>query len=477
MRQKYLLCIFLLVTMLLPPTAGAATIEQVQAVMPEISVYLHDDDGAVAQCDKNQIKATLEGEALTVDSLTPSEQGVFYIFMMDVSASIPSAYFQSAKQAVLDTYSKMRQQDRLAVISFGSEVRLLLDGSESPEQVTAALDNLACKDAHTRFYEAMNLLIQTASEVEDMRRVAVVISDGVDDADATMSRQELERLLQQSGVAVYALGIDTVTAGAVESFRSFIRLSGGELYLFSPNTVDAVLSDLLSRIGGIWKLGLRANHNLADGQAHTLTVELGAAGSVTAQVLTEQWTPDDKPPYLLSCEADADAGTITLGFSEPVSGLDRLESYVLHDPEGQLVPVSISSAERDRVVLALQGLTEQAGWMLDVEGLTDLSMEKNSMAELSVPLFNEAGVTELSKTTEDTAAVPSGRKEGLHALVLLAVVILGIGILAVLLVLWVKFRHKKPREKTEEKPAQPAGKQTVRFLFQSDESADHSRKK
>jgi hypothetical protein len=51
--------------------------------------------------------------------------------MLDVSASIPAAHFSAAKAAVLDAWSRLRAQDSLALLTFGNDVTLLLEGGES----------------------------------------------------------------------------------------------------------------------------------------------------------------------------------------------------------------------------------------------------------------------------------------------------------------------------------------------------------
>lgn len=119
--------------------------------------------------------------------------------MLDVSSSMPSAHFRAAKQAVLDVYTGLSSRDKLAVITFGNDVALLLDGGESTDEVRAALESLAARDDSTMFNDAIGVLVDTATAVDEMRRVAVVISDGLDDTDAGISQGELELLLQHSG--------------------------------------------------------------------------------------------------------------------------------------------------------------------------------------------------------------------------------------------------------------------------------------
>lgn len=89
------------------------------------------------------------------------------------------------------------------------------------------LKALGDRDSYTQFYGAMKVLVDTAAAVEDMRRIAVVVSDGVSTSDADMSQEALEQLLQERGIAVYALAVDSASEEDIAAFRSFIQLSGG----------------------------------------------------------------------------------------------------------------------------------------------------------------------------------------------------------------------------------------------------------
>ncbi|MEA4934275.1 MAG: VWA domain-containing protein [Lawsonibacter sp.] len=474
MRKVLVRFALMVLLMLLPnPAAWAISIEQAQAVMPEIDVYLHDTEGELSGFSAEEIQAQLGDRPLTVDSLAPSEQGIFYFFMFDVSASIPKAHFEAAKQTVLDTYEAMHPQDQLAVITFGSQVELLLNGSESREQVISALEGMTCTDENTKFYDAMSALVEATGNVENMRRIAVVISDGIDDTDAGMTQVELEQMLHRSGVAVYALAIDQTKEAAIQTFRSFIRLSGGELYLFSPGNAADVVSDLLGRIGNIWKLKLTAADNRADGQAHELSIRFGTSELVSTQVRTERWIPDKKPPQVTSMTIEG-TDTVVLTFSESMQGLEDASHFLLRNPSGQTVPVTLDCSQTgDQVRLLAEDLTEENGWTLTLSGLTDVSMEKNALedAELSLSggLGSASQTTAPSESAEET--VHAGKADVMKSIFILSGILLTAVGLGVGALLWTKRARtgSEKKKKQSRKPTPAAGTQHVKFLFQADD--------
>lgn len=437
---KKLFTAILLISCLLCAQASAVSLEQVQPVMPDISVFVHSDGQDLGGLAPSSITATLDGEPLTVGDFAESDEGIFYVFMLDISRSISQNYLDAAKQAVLNTYQQMRQQDQLAVITFGDAVTVLLDGSESAQVVSEKLAAVKATDSNTQFYAAMDTLIKTASAKTDMRRCAVVVSDGVEDAQSDMTQEELETTLRQGGVAVYALAVDSASAGSIKTFRSFVDVSGGELFEFSPDDAQSKLSQLLQQIDEIWQLNLKAGSNIADGTERALSVKFGDLGEVTAQIKPNQWTPDDTPPYVLSLAADETAGTITVKFSEAMTGLDNPNNYKLLSPEGKETALTLSSAGADTVTLAASGFTRD-GWKLALSGLTDASMEKNTMPDRTLPLSGQLA-EDAAKPGVTPAPAEADSAGGLSPLLMIVIAAAAVAVLAAALVA-LKKRGKK----------------------------------
>ena len=86
---------------LLTTCAGAVSLEQVQPVMPRIDVFVHDGDTPLETLAPEDISATLDGVPLRVEALQPSDQGIFYVFMLDISRSISEGHLTAAKDAVI----------------------------------------------------------------------------------------------------------------------------------------------------------------------------------------------------------------------------------------------------------------------------------------------------------------------------------------------------------------------------------------
>lgn len=481
------LTVLLTLGVLLCGTAQAVGVEQIQVSLPRVDVYLHAETEPLQELRQEEITATLNGKALEVEDFQPSDQGIFYIFMLDVSKSIPTGHLEAAKQAVRDTCENLREQDKLALLTFGSDVKVLSNGDEERAAVLEKLDALACTDNHTKFYDAMDTLVEMATQVTDMRRIAVVMSDGIDDTDAGMSQAALENVLQQSGIAVYALCIDTAPPSSMAQFQSFIRLSGGELYPYGAQNAERVLSQLLDRLDNVWMLQLLCTAPQEAPGAVPLEIRLGTISTVTAELEPDYWVPDETPPYVTAASLDAAAHAVTVSFSEPVEGGADVVCYALTDSRDQ--PLEIDSiayvgVDRRTVRLIVPQLDGAAAYNLSVSGPVDLSAGKNPLISYHAALGAELmGVEPETETPteaprQETAA---DLKAELRNLVLLT--ILALAAVAGLIVLILRFhgsgeapaKSAKPVKKRTHKlePSTKARKKdhsAVKFIFAEDET-------
>lgn len=376
-------------------SASALTLEQVQASPPTFDVYVCGDGVDLSSVEAADVKATLGGSPLDCTSVSQSEQGIFYVFMLDISASIPEAHFEAAKEAVLSTYSSLREQDMLAVITFGNEVNLLLSGGEDKAEVSFAISSLSCHDNQTMFYTAMDKLIETATQVQNMRRIAVVISDGIDDSDAGMTQAELEERLINCGISVYALCINSSSSSNTENFRNFINLSGGELFTFTPDTAQSVLDELPARLEDSIHIKLMSYKSIAGGEELELSVQLGKLGSVSTLLSSDKWVSDKTDPYIESAIFSIENETLDIIFSEPVSGADNVANYTLADMEGSTVPISsatYTSAEKTSVSLSFDTLPVEGQYKLTVGGIFDISMSANELNPYTGSVMMATGI-------------------------------------------------------------------------------------
>ena len=314
-------------------TRGDVAVEQVQVDVPLVNAYVYSQNTDLSKVDPGKVRATLAGQklqVLSVEQQKKTKQGVFYAFLLDVSASIPQADLDAAKNAIEQVADDMRSQDQLAVITFGDKVKVISDGSQPVEDTIRKIRALKAKDQTTKFYSAMDKLIKVSQKVHDMRRVAVVVSDGIDDTDAGMSQGELEDILQQSGIAVYGMGIGKNKALS-EKFGTFLRISGGELYPFTAATANAKLNSLIKRLSSVYRLSMEFDGKMPKGDTIKLSVKVAGAGSFSMMLDSSYWgeaTASQKEESKAAAQKNSQKRTpssqeVTTGEEEKEETLDK----------------------------------------------------------------------------------------------------------------------------------------------------------
>lgn len=443
-------------------TAAAAQAETT-AVQAEGSV-LDQAQGRIEQVYVNLPQAVMYGSGISTDSLSGAEaylsqekltlvksgtfeelqEGIYYYVLLDISGSIPDRYFAKIKEGIQNLQESLGEKDKLILCAFGEEVTLAADGSQTPEgmaQVLAGLDN---NDQKTLLFEGIDRAAALAAKVDGTacrRKVLAVISDGEDIAVGKKMAAEAQETLKETGLPAYAFCIrDTATVN-INSFGEFARTSGGDLVTFQPDEGPALLTDLAARLHQDVYAEYEADTNVVTNKEETFSLRLADGGVLTRNVMNVHWIPDEEAPYLMDGRM-AGERQLRLTFSEPVAGLEAAANYQV-SYEGQ--PVGVTGVAYDKedtssVVLTLAEPVQNGNYEIHCANIVDVSMEKNPVEGSLNMTVAEVPVPEEPAVPEETGEKTPADYTGVLFLVFAAVVALAI-------VLAVKFRKKKPEEK------------------------------
>ena len=468
--RKYCRVLFILalVTSILFTGALAATSDKVEVSMPEVRVdFTADVDLSALQT--GDITAQLAGVPLDVKSLAPNEQGIYYIFLLDVSSSIPDGHFNAAKHAIADVYANLREQDELALITCGSGVVKVLTGGETADEVSAALDSLKNDGKDTALYDGADALVDLVETDQDLRVEAVAISDGADTGGG-VTRDGLVQDLQNSGVALNALCVDTADESDAADFRELAESSGGEFASFNADNADELLVGMATHAQNFWSLVLTAQDVISAQSENALTVDLGGIDTIEAKVSPGDWLPDTVSPKIAAFTYNAVDNYVEVEFSEMVDGAEDHACYTFTTGDGEQLPVaSVQKMDGETYrVYPTDNFPQNQTVELKVSGPKDDSVEANPLAECSLVILQPEATAKPSVVQPLTALADALNLSGRTVLILSAVFALAAaGILAAVLV--GKKRHrsgknaKKKSNKTEKK-----SKSSAMFVFSED---------
>jgi hypothetical protein len=421
--------IFCALAVFLPQPASATLIapaethiEQALVTLPEISVYFR----AGERSDPVQVKAFLDGAPLTVESVRPFDpsEGIFYIFLVDVSGSTTERQTQAIQAALKNFAGEKGENDRIALIAFGDKTDIFLDGTETDaDMIRAGIDRLHRNAPLTYFYEAIHYAVDfSAARGADYpnRRIAVIISDGGDDTTGgRVTREEAAARLTEGNLPFYGFGLQRRGAGNqllnktdLDAFGELVRLSQGKGSgaVFDNDAESGNISEKLrnfrSYVEDFSVISLKSVSNVASGRTEMLSIQLGNGEPIEISVRPDQVKAikDTTAPGILSIEQlSSPKNTVRVHFSEPLRGADdgdlaaAIKDYVIvTDKAGDVMtlPAVIYGAgaegEYSYCDLTFDAKTYSDTYSFSFRGLTDRSFEKNPLPE-AVQTFTYAG--------------------------------------------------------------------------------------
>lgn len=259
---------------------------QAVSAWPQVQVYLDVVDGQGAPLSpppEGGLKATAEGRALpvrSVRSFADTGQGVGYVFLVDVSRSLGESELAGMRKTISSWVDSCGDQDRFALVSFGSDVRVLQDFTAEKEGFLARVGGLHPTDMLTSLHGAL-LEAQRLGGRQDPdlppRRVVIVLSDGKNESLYGETAREVLRDLREASAPIFALGYyHPPFEGKKEYLQQlarFARASGGAYFRPGDDGLGPVFDQLRSRIDNTWVVALDVADLSPEGQ--NLRIQVG----------------------------------------------------------------------------------------------------------------------------------------------------------------------------------------------------------
>ncbi|HWW77855.1 MAG TPA: VWA domain-containing protein [Pyrinomonadaceae bacterium] len=207
------------------------------------------------------------------DEDEPASVGVLF----DVSGSMSGDKIERAREALAGLVRSSHPADEFFLIDFASEAKLLLDRSRDADAVLAKF-TYARPRGQTALYDAVYLGVEKVMRGAHRKRALVVISDGEDNS-SRHSLGELRRQLQESGVAVYAVGISMNwpprQGAGEETLKRLAAATGGEAFFPKGSSeLDVAFERIALGLRHRYAVGYRPSNFAPDGRWHRVRVRV-----------------------------------------------------------------------------------------------------------------------------------------------------------------------------------------------------------
>ncbi len=203
-------------------------------------VTVAQDGAALPGLAANAFSATLGGQPLPVIGLTEAANdtsGADITLVIDVSGSMGGAPIEQAKAAARDFIGALGPRDRIALIAFSDDVRVLLDYTVDRAAALAAVNALDAV-GDTALYQATADAAHWAARSTATRRAVVLLSDGLDfGGRSQVARDESLVEAMNSGVPFYAIGLGNQID---REFLAYLAGATGGRFLEAPTPGDLV---------------------------------------------------------------------------------------------------------------------------------------------------------------------------------------------------------------------------------------------
>ncbi len=210
------------------------------------------------------------------DNDSPVSVGVVF----DVSGSMNGDKIGRAREALSKFIQTSHDQDEYFLIGFNNRAQLLIDRTRDADSVLDKLTFVQTR-GQTALYDATYLGVEKVTRGTHNKRAIILISDGQDN-NSRYTFNELKRLLKESDVLIYGIGIlgggdPASSLGMVgQSILDEIAgVSGGKA--FFPTTT-AEMNEIFERIAlelrHQYSVGFRPSNFIGDGKWHRLKIKV-----------------------------------------------------------------------------------------------------------------------------------------------------------------------------------------------------------
>jgi Ca-activated chloride channel family protein len=210
------------------------------------------------------------------DEDAPVSLGVIF----DVSGSMSGEKILRAREALSRFIDTSHTSDEYFLIGFNNRAQLLLDKTRNSDALLDKLTFVQTK-GQTALYDAAYLGVEKVTRGTHQKRAVLLISDGQDNS-SRYTFSELRRLLKESDVIIYSIGIvdgndnnNTLGMTGRAILEELAGVSGGKA--FFPGTT-AEMNDTFERIAlelrTQYSIGYRPSNFVNDGKWHKIKVKV-----------------------------------------------------------------------------------------------------------------------------------------------------------------------------------------------------------
>jgi Ca-activated chloride channel family protein len=229
-----------------------------------------------------------DGVKQDVSYFSKSNLPIALSLLIDTSASM-DARLPTAQEAAIGFARRLRSQDLASIVDFDSRVNILQPFTNTVSELEQAIRRTAAGGStamyNAVYYALKDLKKVVASNVEEIRRQAIVVLSDGEDTSSLMAFEDVLDLAKRSETAIYSIGLRGTEGGASSTrgfkeaefvLRQLAQETGGRA--FFPTEIGQ-LADIYGQISdelsSQYAVGYTSRNAKRDGAWRRIVVRIG----------------------------------------------------------------------------------------------------------------------------------------------------------------------------------------------------------
>lgn len=362
--------------------AQSADIRQVDINLPDI---MFEIEGSYSQDDISGVM--LDNEKLDIENVKKagqSESRLIYL-LIDISTSMSQAALDSLKPELNKMVSSLKDTDKLVLMTFGTNIKTVINGSESKSKINKAINDLKCNSSGTTFYKVLTKAFDSSLKQNKYdRKYAIVVSDGADYEKGNSSQEEVIDKLETNRLPIYGMCLSSSSAKNANGFGYISRKSGGELVKFSSSDASKKFQSLKKIINDVTIVNaVSKNKKTAGNKILSVKLKKGLDKVVEETVFVKA-KADNTNPKVKNIDFDKETNSFLFFFNENVENAGKISSYTINKGKKELTIISVKYNEDDYTASVYMDKKVYSGeYSFNLDSITDASDNENKLEKSS----------------------------------------------------------------------------------------------
>ncbi|ADW68365.1 VWA domain-containing protein [Granulicella tundricola] len=260
------------------PRNGARLRLEANLVLVPMTVTTTDTNRLVTGLEATNFEVFDNNTGQVIKTFSTQDAPVTIGIVFDLSGSMTSK-FGRARKALSEFLRTSNPADEFFVVGFNDKPAVIVDYTSDVEDVEARMVMLKPEN-RTALIDAVYLGVNKLKEAKYDRKALLIVSDGGDNR-SRYTEGELRRVVRESDVQIYSIGIYDAYAPTEEEqlgpvlLKDISEMTGGRMF---PVTDIADMADIASRISAELRneyvIGYRPTEVKKDGNWRKLKVRL-----------------------------------------------------------------------------------------------------------------------------------------------------------------------------------------------------------